>query len=98
MILLLKIKIPFLSCSIIGLYVSLVFVIGRFVRLFFSGVSYRIMFDELPNVDKILQLCLDIYMVRESRDLVLEEELFAKLLFLFRSPEMLVRYTKYKIQ
>ena len=30
--------------GIIGLYVSLVFVIGRFVRGFVGGISYRIMY------------------------------------------------------
>ena len=84
--------------SIIGLYVSLVFVIGRFVRLFFGGISYRIMFEELPNVDRVLKLCLDIYLVRETNELHLEEELFSKLLFLFRSPDQLIKWTKLKFQ
>lgn len=86
----------FLYCSIIGLYVSMVFVIGRFARLFVSEVSYRIMFMELPYIDKILKLCLDIYLVRECCDFRLEEDLFAKLLFLYRSPETMIRWTKMK--
>lgn len=86
----------FLFCSIIGLYVGFVWLIGKFVRLFFSSVSYRIMFDEMPNVDKVLKLCLEIYMVRESKELKLEENLFAKLLFLYRSPTTLIKWTKYK--
>ncbi|XP_071091757.1 piezo-type mechanosensitive ion channel component 2-like [Haliotis cracherodii] len=85
--------------GIIGLYVSLVLVIGRFFRVtFFTGSSYRIMFEELPNVDNVLHLCLDIYMVRESRDYLLEEDLFSKLLFLYRSPETLIKWTKRKIK
>ncbi|ESO89782.1 hypothetical protein LOTGIDRAFT_124487, partial [Lottia gigantea] len=85
--------------GIIGLYISLVFVIGRFVRAtIFIGVSFRIMFEELPFVDRVLQLCLDIYMVRESNDLRLEEDLFAKLIFLYRSPETLIRWSKFKLE
>ncbi len=82
---------------IIGLYVSVVIVFGRFFRVtFFTGSSYRIMFEELPVVDKVLHLCLDIYMVRENRDYRMEEDLFAKLIFLYRSPDTLVKWTKRK--
>jgi len=45
---------------------------------------------------KILQLCLDIYLVRESGELALEEDLFAKLIFLYRSPETLIKWTRPK--
>ncbi|WAR12827.1 PIEZ2-like protein [Mya arenaria] len=82
---------------IIGLYVSLVLVIGRFVRFFFSDSSFRIMFDELPCVDHILSLCLNLYLARECREYRLEEQLFSKLLFLYRSPEAMIRFTKLKL-
>lgn len=87
---------PLSSYGIIGLYVSLVLVIGSFVRMYFSGISFQIMFNELPNVDRILKLCLDIYLVRESGELELEEDLTAKLIFLYRSPETLIKVTKWK--
>lgn len=80
---------------VIGLYVSLVLVIGRFVRMWIQGLSFKIMFVELPNPDVLLKLCLDIYMVRESGELMLEEELFAQLIFLYRSPETLIKVTKH---
>ncbi|XP_031574449.1 piezo-type mechanosensitive ion channel component 2-like [Actinia tenebrosa] len=88
----------FASTGIIGLYVGFVWLVGKFVRLFFTSISYRIMFDEMPNVDKVLKLCLDIFMVRESKSFKLEEDLFAKLMFLYRSPETLIKWTKYKRQ
>lgn len=46
-----------------GLYVSVVLVIGKFVRGFFSEISHSIMFEELPCVDRILKLCTDIFLV-----------------------------------
>lgn len=82
--------------SIIGLYVSFVFVSGKLLRSFFINTSQTIMFDEFPDVDKIMQLCLNIYMARENKEFRLEEELFAKLLFLYRSPELMIMFTKHK--
>ena len=93
-----EVKVSIICCSIIGLYVGFVWLVGKFVRLFFTSISYRIMFDEMPNVDKVLKLCLDIFMVRESKELALEEDLFAKLMFLYRSPQTLIKWTKYKRQ
>ena len=64
-----------------------------FIKRMVSDMAPKIMFEDLPYVDRILRLCLDIYLVRESGDLSLEEDLFAKLVFLYRSPETLIRYT-----
>lgn len=81
-----------------GLYASVVLVIGKFVREFFSGISHTIMFEELPNVDRILKLCTDIFLVRETGELDLEEDMYAKLIFLYRSPETMIKWTREKTQ
>ncbi|ELK00499.1 Protein FAM38A [Pteropus alecto] len=82
--------------GIMGLYVSFVLVIGKLVRDFFGEISHSIMFEELPCVDRILKLCQDIFLVRETRELELEEELYAKLIFLYRSPETMIKWTREK--
>ncbi|XP_026094030.1 piezo-type mechanosensitive ion channel component 2-like isoform X2 [Carassius auratus] len=82
--------------GIMGLYASVVLVIGKFVREFFSGISHAIMFEELPCVDRILKLCTDIFLVRETGELELEEDLYAKLIFLYRSPETMIKWTREK--
>ncbi|XP_040838170.1 piezo-type mechanosensitive ion channel component 1 [Ochotona curzoniae] len=82
--------------GIMGLYVSIVLVVGKFVRGFFSEISHSIMFEELPCVDRILKLCQDIFLVRETRELELEEELYSKLIFLYRSPETMIKWTREK--
>ncbi|XP_067396336.1 piezo-type mechanosensitive ion channel component 1 [Emydura macquarii macquarii] len=84
--------------GIMGLYVSIVLVIGKFVRGFFSEISHSIMFEELPCVDRILKLCQDIFLVRETGELELEEELYAQLIFLYRSPETMIKWTREKEQ
>uniref|UniRef100_A0A4W3JA87 Piezo type mechanosensitive ion channel component 1 (Er blood group) n=1 Tax=Callorhinchus milii TaxID=7868 RepID=A0A4W3JA87_CALMI len=80
--------------GIMGLYVSIVLVVGKFVREFFSDISHSIMFEELPCVDRVLKLCHDIFLVRENGEFELEEELFAKLIFLYRSPETMIKWTR----
>ncbi|KAJ6665749.1 hypothetical protein lerEdw1_002119 [Lerista edwardsae] len=80
--------------GIVGLYMSVVLVIGKFIRELFNGISRSIMFEELPNVDRILKLCIDIFLVREAGELALEEQLFAKLIFLYRSPETMIKWTR----
>ena len=80
--------------SIIGLYLSFILVVGRFLRMSSTGLIQKIQFIHLPNVDKIMKLCLDFYLVREAGEFELEEELFAKLIFLYRSTETMVKVTR----
>jgi hypothetical protein len=54
------------------------------------------MFNELLSVKRLWHLLRDIYLVRERKELIIEEQLFAKLLFLYRSPEILICFTKPK--
>ncbi|XP_030761127.1 piezo-type mechanosensitive ion channel component isoform X3 [Sitophilus oryzae] len=82
--------------GIIGLYTTLVLVASRILRGVFAEQVAKIMFEDLPNVDRILQLTLDVYLVREAREFALEEDLFAKLIFLFRSPETMIKWTRPK--
>ncbi len=80
---------------IIGLYTTFVIVVARLLRTILQ-TSQTIMFNELPNVDRIWHLLKDIYLVRECDYLRMEEDLFARLIFLYRSPETLIRFTKSK--
>ena len=59
-----------------------------------TGLVAGIMWEELPCVNKVWRLCQDIYMCRESKEFELEEELIAKLTFLYRSPETMIKITR----
>ena len=77
------------------MYTTFVIVVARLLRTILQ-TSQTIMFNELPSVDRLWHLLCDIYLVREHNILRIEEQLFAKLLFLYRSPDTLIRFTKQK--
>lgn len=58
-----------------GLYTTFVLLASRIIRSIASDYSSKIINDELPNVDRILQLCLDIYLVNIIYILGLENEI-----------------------
>lgn len=81
------------SSGLIGLYVGIVLAVGRFLRLSITDLSYRIVFEDMPECDELLSYCEDIFLARQDGDLKLEEELFRELIELYRSPERLLLRT-----
>ncbi|CAJ0601474.1 unnamed protein product [Cylicocyclus nassatus] len=86
----------YLQDGVIAMYVTVVIVAGRVIRGLFMSSPTSVMITEIPNPDFLLKICLDIYLVREAKDFFLEQDLFAKLIFLFRSPSTLIQWTRYK--
>lgn len=86
----------YLQGGVIAMYISLVIVVGRLIRGLFTNSPTDVMVAEIPNPDFLLKICLDIYLVREAKDFFLEQDLFAKLIFLFRSPATLIKWTRLK--
>lgn len=80
------------------MYLAIVYVAARIIRSIVTSEPLDVIISEMPNPDYLLKICMDIYLVREARDFVLEEDLFSKLVFLFRSPETLIKWTRYKIK
>lgn len=51
--------------GIIGIYVSIVLVAGRFLRMAVTDMHFRIMYDDINNCDMLLALVNDVKMCRE---------------------------------
>ena len=79
--------------SIIGLYVSVVLVLSKFIRSFINELPQNLLIDGILKPDPLLKLCDDIFTVRETKNFILEEILVGKLFYIFRSPERLIEIT-----
>jgi hypothetical protein len=80
--------------SIWGLYITFVLAVGRFIRLQCSDLRMRIPYENLPSCDRLLAICEDIYSARAEGELEVEEVLYWTLVKIYRSPHMLLEYTK----
>lgn len=82
------------SFSIAGLYITFVLAVGRFIRYQLSNLRFRIPFENFPSCDRLLAICEDIYAARAEGEHELEEALFWTLIKIYRSPHILMEYTK----
>ena len=73
---------------------SVVLVISKFVRNYVNSLALDIMVDQIPYPDRLLELCDDIFNVREAKNFVLEEVLVGRLIYIFRSPQRLLEITE----
>ncbi|CAE7886709.1 unnamed protein product [Symbiodinium microadriaticum] len=70
-----------------------VYAVGRFLRLVFQDSSKRAIYEELPDVQLLQDLCNGIYIARIQHLLKTEFKLYYQLMNLFRSPELLLTVT-----
>ena len=45
------------NVSIIGIYATFVLAVGRFIRLTYDKISMRVIYEEMPNVGELFDLC-----------------------------------------
>ena len=69
---------------------------AQLLRGFTISTQSKIMFEELPNVDRIWNLLNSILASRENYDFNLERILYEKLVFLHRDPNLLIYITREK--
>ena len=82
-----------LQMSVVGLYVTIVIAIGRFLRIVFDKISQRVIYEELPNVKQLFEICEGIFIAQAEGDLVKEKQLYDLLILMYRSPEALLKIT-----
>ncbi|VDM38958.1 unnamed protein product [Toxocara canis] len=86
------------SGGMMAMYVAVVLVVGRFMRAIVRTPLSNAMIENLPNADNLLRLFQDIYVVREKRHFYLESRLYGKLLFIVRSPDTVIRWSRYRVK
>ncbi|XP_020701630.1 piezo-type mechanosensitive ion channel homolog isoform X8 [Dendrobium catenatum] len=79
--------------SIWSLYITFVLAVGRFIRLQCSDIRMRIPYEDLPSCDRLIAICEGIYAARAEGELEVEEVLYSTLVKIYRSPDMLLKYT-----
>jgi hypothetical protein len=47
--------------SVTGIYVSIVFVFGSFIRLVFERYSEKVIYEDLPDTEKLREIIEGIY-------------------------------------
>ena len=45
------------NLSLVGIYITVVLTIGRFLRLYFDKVSMRCIWEEMPKTQDLFDLC-----------------------------------------
>lgn len=50
-----------ISLSVIGVYVTIVYAVGRFLRIIFDRYSERVIYEELPETQKLSEIIEGIF-------------------------------------
>ena len=75
--------------SVLTFYITFVLLAGSYIRDFLANEPEKIMLEELPHPQKIVELCEGIKIARYSYDFKNEEYLYTILIELMRSPDYL---------
>ena len=87
-----------MSMSVIGIYVTIVYAAGRFLRIIFDRYSERVIYEELPETQKLFEICEGIFIAQLEGDMLSEKRLYDLLITVYRSPELMIKMTGAKQQ
>lgn len=77
------------SGGVVSFYVTIVLVVGTWIKGFLLAPSEKIFITDMPKPDKLLLICEGILISRLEENLDREEELYYVLIDIVRSPEIL---------
>ncbi|CAH1280420.1 unnamed protein product [Diabrotica balteata] len=77
--------------GIMALYGLYFFALHKIIHDVWFDCIDEIWSEDMPNVDRIFNVCLEIYLVRDMKLYEMEEFLLAKLIFIMRSRELCIR-------
>lgn len=84
--------------SVMGFYISIVYLIGKLFRMSITGSIELIPLMDMPNPDNLLRICEAMIVARVEKDLKREEMLYFELIDLIRSAEILKHITGSNIE
>lgn len=76
--------------SVVGIYVSLVYVVGSFIRLVFDRYSEKVIYEDLPDTEKLREIIEGIYIAQLRGEIEKEKKLYELLVLIYRSPELML--------
>jgi len=79
-------------------YVTIVYAVGRFLRIIFDRYSERVIYEELPETQKLSEIIEGIFIAQLEGDMVNEKRLYDLLITVYRSPELMIKFTGVKQQ
>ena len=80
--------------DILTFYVTFILVVGKYIRSMLLGEAERVMYTEMINPNKLLNVCEGIRIPRIKKDFLQEDKLYYLLIDLMRSPEIIKTITK----
>ena len=83
----------FQTFSIITLYGTFVLTAGRVIRVMLTGSAQRVVLEDMKFPDPLIGLVEDIKLARGEGELALEEDLYAELINIYQSPELIRQWT-----
>jgi hypothetical protein len=87
-----------LSVSVVTIYATVVYAIGRFLRLVFERDSQRVIYEDLPDTERLREILEGIYISQLKGNMKTEKRLYDWLMYVHRNPEQMLKMTGVKLK